>query len=134
MSNYEDLLNHAFKEMPEITSTKSRWNLPDPEVRTEGNVTIYENFKKTVEVLNRKSDFVLKFIQNEFGTSATIDDLGRARLTGSFPATRFSSIIQSFSQTYVICPDCSLPDTKLEEKDNSTMIHCEGCGALSKID
>ena len=73
-------------------------------------------------------------IQNEFGTSATIDDLGRARLTGSFPATRFSSIIQSFSQTYVICPDCSLPDTKLEEKDNSTMIHCEGCGALSKID
>ena len=65
MSNYEDLLNHAFKEMPEITSTKSRWNLPDPEVRTEGNVTVYENFKKTVEVLNRKSDFVLKFIQNE---------------------------------------------------------------------
>ena len=72
MSNYEDLLAQAFETMPEVVSTHSRWNLPDPVVRPEGNVTVYENFKNTVDVLNREADFVLKFLQNEFGTSANL--------------------------------------------------------------
>ncbi|MFL2520814.1 MAG: translation initiation factor IF-2 subunit beta [Halobacteriales archaeon] len=134
MSDYEDLLTQAFETMPEVGSTHSRWNLPDPVVRPEGNVTVYENFKNTVDVLNREADLVLKFLQNEFGTSANIDDTGRARLTGSFSTDRVSSVIESFSKTYVICPDCGLPDTKLQEKNNSLMIHCEGCGILSKIE
>ena len=50
MSNYEDLLAQAFETMPEVVSTHSRWNLPDPVVRPEGNVTVYENFKNTVEL------------------------------------------------------------------------------------
>tara|TARA_B000000460_G_C21314996_1_gene306058 strand:- start:137 stop:541 length:405 start_codon:yes stop_codon:yes gene_type:complete len=134
MSNYEDLLTQAFETMPEVTSTHSRWSLPEPKVRTEGNVTVYENFKNTVEILNREADLVLKFLQNEFGTSANIDDTGRARLTGSFSTDRVFSVIKSFSQAYVICPDCGLPDTKLQEKNNSLMLHCEGCGILSKIE
>ena len=134
MSNYEDLLTQAFETMPEVTSTHSRWSLPEPKVRTEGNVTVYENFKNTVEILNREADLVLKFLQNEFGTSANIDDTGRARLTGSFSTDKVFSVIKSFSQAYVICPDCGLPDTKLQEKNNSLMLHCEGCGILSKIE
>jgi translation initiation factor 2 subunit 2 len=134
MSNYEDLLTQAFETMPEVTSTHSRWSLPEPKVRSEGNVTVYENFKNTVEILNREADLVLKFLQNEFGTSANIDDTGRARLTGSFSTDRVFSVIKSFSQAYVICPDCGLPDTKLQEKNNSLMLHCEGCGILSKIE
>ena len=134
MSNYEDLLIQAFETMPEATSTHSRWSLPEPKVRSEGNVTVYENFKNTVEILNREADLVLKFLQNEFGTSANIDDIGRARLTGSFSTDRVFSVIKLFSQAYVICPDCGLPDTKLQEKNNSLMLHCEGCGILSKIE
>ena len=134
MSNYEDLLTQAFETMPEVTSTHYRWSLPEPKVRSEGNVTVYENFKNTVEILNREADLVLKFLQNEFGTSANIDDTGRARLTGSFSTDRVFSVIKSFSQAYVICPDCGLPDTKLQEKNNSLMLHCEGCGILSKIE
>ena len=134
MSNYEDLLTQAFETMPEVTSTHSRWSLPEPKVRSEGNVTVYENFKNTVEILNREADLVLKFLQNEFGTSANIDDTGRARLTGSFSTDRVFSVIKSFSQAYVICPECGLPDTKLQEKNNSLMLHCEGCGILSKIE
>ncbi len=134
MSNYEDLLTQAFETMPEVTSTHSRWSLPEPKVRPEGNVTVYENFKNTVEILNREADLVLKFLQNEFGTSANIDDTGRARLTGSFSTDRVFSVIKSFSQAYVICPECGLPDTKLQEKNNSLMLHCEGCGILSKIE
>ena len=134
MSNYEDLLAQAFETMPEVTSTHSRWSLPEPKVRPEGNVTVYENFKNTVDILNREADFVLKFLQNEFGTSANIDDTGRARFTGSFSNDRVFSVIKSFSQIYVICPDCGLPDTKLQEKNNSLMLHCEGCGVLSKVE
>ena len=134
MSNYEDLLTQAFETMPEVTSIHSRWSLPEPKVRPEGNVTVYENFKNTVEILNREADLVLKFLQNEFGTSANIDDTGRARLTGSFSTDRVFSVIKSFSQAYVICPECGLPDTKLQEKNNSLMLHCEGCGILSKIE
>ena len=94
MSNYENLLTQAFETMPEVTSTHSRWSLPEPKVRPEGNVTVYENFKNTVEILNREADLVLKFLQNEFGTSANIDDTGRARLTGSFSTDKVFSVIK----------------------------------------
>lgn len=133
MSDYNEQLSMAFESMSGVTPAHSRWSIPPSETRQEGNTTVYENFKKTIEILNRDADAVLKFLQNEFGTSATIDDIGRARFTGEFSTTRIDLAVNSFSIMYVICPQCDLPDTQLKTENDSTTLHCEACGSLSQI-
>ncbi len=131
MSEYDDLLDRALDETPDIEGSGERFDIPDPEVRQEGNVTVYENFQPTIDRFDRDESLVLKFLQNELGTSAHIDEKGRARLTGEFNARRIDDAIEAFCDTYVRCPECGLPDTRLVEQQGATVIKCDACGALS---
>ena len=131
MSDYDELLDRALDETPDIEGSSERFDLPAAEVRQEGNVTVYENFQETIDRLDRVESLVLKFLQNELGTSAHIDEKGRARLTGAFNARRIDDAIEAFTETYVRCPECGLPDTRLVEEKGARVIKCDACGALS---
>ena len=131
MVDYDDQLSRALDETPGVTAGGDRFDLPDPNVRQEGNATIYENFQETVDRLDREESSVLKFIQNELGTSAGIDERGRARFTGEFDASRIGDAIEDFVDAYVRCPKCGLPDTRLVTENGAEMIRCDASGALS---
>lgn len=131
MSDYDELLDSALADTPDIQGGGERFTIPDPEIRQEGHATVYENFGATIDRLDREAELVLKFLQNELGTSAHIDERGRARLTGEFSARRIENAIQTFTEEYVRCPECGLPDTRLEEEQGATLIKCTACGALS---
>jgi translation initiation factor 2 subunit 2 len=131
MVDYDEQLTRALDETPTVAAGSARVDLPDPVVRQEGNVTVYENFQETVDRLVREESLVLRFVQNELGTSAGIDERGRARLTGSFDASRIGDAIEDFADAYVRCPECGLPDTRLVEENGAEMIRCDACGALS---
>lgn len=128
---YDDYLDRAMDETPEISGEVGRFQLPDPDVRQEGNVTVYENFQPTLDSLGRDEDHVMKFVQDELGTSASIDERGRLRLTGSFKQGRVRAAIEAYADQYVICPECGLPDTRLEREHGELVRRCEACGALS---
>jgi len=129
--DYEEQLDRALEQSPDIAGSGERFQVPDPEVRQEGNVTVYENFQETVDELDRDDAHVVKYLQNELGTSGHIDESGRARLTGSFTADRIESVIESYADAYVLCSECGLPDTKLERERGALIIRCEACGARS---
>lgn len=131
MSEYEDQLERALSHTPDIQSGGDRSDLPTPDVRQEGHVTVYENFQQTVDRLDRHEEKVLKFLQDELGTSAHIDESGRARLTGEFSVDRIAAAIEEFNEAYVRCPECGLPDTQLVDEQGTAMIKCDACGALS---
>jgi len=131
MSDYEQQLDDALSATPDIQGSEDRFTIPDPDVRQEGNATVYENFQATVDRLDREPESVLKFLQNELGTSAHIDERRRARLTGEFTARRIGDAIEAFADAYVRCPECGLPDTRLEHEQGAEMIKCTACGALS---
>ena len=131
--NYEDQLDRAIAETPDIQSTGERFTVPDPEVRKEGNVTVFENFQTILDRLDREEDHVLKFLQNELGTSARIDESGRARLTGEFNQSRVGAVVDEYVEAYVICPECGLPDTTIETEDGVQLLRCEACGARSPV-
>jgi len=131
MSEYDERLERALSATPDIGGGGTRFEIPEPDVRQEGNTTVYENFQATVDQLDRDEDMVLKFLQNEVGTSAHIDESGRARLTGSFDADRLSDAVEAFAEAYVLCPECGLPDTRLVEEQGTVMLKCDACGALS---
>lgn len=128
---YDDHLDRAMDETPETEGSSSRFSIPDVDVRTEGNVTVYENFRETVDRLGRESDHVMKYLQTELGTSASIDERSRLRLTGSFRQDRIRNAVEAYADAYVLCPECGLPDTKLTTEDGAEMLRCEACGARS---
>lgn len=128
---YDDQLERALEKTPDISEQGSRFEVPDPEVRTEGNVTVVENFQAIVDQLGRDEDHVLKVLQSEVGTSAHIDESGRARLTGEFRQDRVASAVDSYTEDFVTCPECGLPDTELVTEQGATMLQCDACGARS---
>ncbi len=131
MEGYDDHLERAMDETPDIEGSADRFDVPDADVRQEGNVTVYENFQDTLDVLGRDEDRVLKFLQDELGTSAHIDESGRARLTGEFGQRRIEEAIDEYTDEFVVCPECGLPDTRLEREQGALLLRCEACGARS---
>jgi len=129
--DYEDQLDRAMEQTPDIEGSSDRFDVPDPEVRQEGNVTVYENFQDTTSRLDRDENHVMKFLQSELGTSGHIDESGRARLTGEFNEDRIREAVDGYTDEYVRCSECGLPDTTLEREQGALMLRCQACGALS---
>ncbi|MEZ3142856.1 translation initiation factor IF-2 subunit beta [Halobaculum sp. MBLA0143] len=129
--DYEDMLDRAVEETPEIEEGESRFEVPDANVRQEGNTTVVENYQDIVDRLDRDEEAVLKFLQDELGTAAHIDESGRARLTGGFKQRRVGNALDAYTEGFVICPECGLPDTNLVTQRGAEMLRCDACGALS---
>ncbi|WP_299269839.1 translation initiation factor IF-2 subunit beta [Halorientalis sp.] len=129
--SYDDHLDHALEETPDIQEGGERFKLPEPEVRQEGNVSVFENFQGTLDRLDREANHVMKFVQNELGTSASVDERGRLRLTGDFRQRRVADAIDAYADAYVRCPECGLPDTKIVTENGAELLQCQACGARS---
>ncbi|SFG80244.1 translation initiation factor 2 subunit 2 [Halopelagius inordinatus] len=131
--DYEDTLDRALSETPDEAEDAHRFEVPDPTIRQEGNATVYENFEETYDRLARDRDHLLKFLQTELGTSASIDARGRARFTGSFRERRVADAIDEYVDAYVRCDECESPDTRLVDEQGATVLKCDACGALSPV-
>jgi translation initiation factor 2 subunit 2 len=131
--DYEEQLERALEEKPDIAAKDSRFEVPEPTLRTEGNVTVVENFQEILEAIGRSAEHLLKYLQDEFGTSAQIDDRGRARLTGEFSESRMQEKVDAYVDQYVICPECGLPDTHLTREQGAELLECDACGARSSV-
>jgi translation initiation factor 2 subunit 2 len=129
--DYSDMLDRGIEQAPDIQPDSDRLDVPDPNVRKEGNVTVFENFRDVCRELSREPDHVLKFLQDEVGTSARIDESGRARLTGDFGARRISDAVEAYTEQYVLCSECDLPDTNIEREQGAELLQCTACGARS---
>ncbi len=129
--DYEDMLDRGIEETPEIEGEVRRFEFPDPEVRQEGHASVFENFQQVCDDLGRENAHVLKFLQDELGTSAQIDESGRARLTGEFSTDRIRDALEAYSERYVLCPECGLPDTNIEREQGAEILQCDACGARS---
>ncbi|WP_435347267.1 translation initiation factor IF-2 subunit beta [Haloarchaeobius sp. HRN-SO-5] len=129
--DYEDQLERAIEATPDSESVGERFTVPDVEVRQEGKMTVFENFRETTDVLNRRPEHVMKFFQDELGTSGHIDERGRARLKGEFRADRIAEALDGYVDSFVRCNECSSPDTRLVTEQGATVLKCDACGALS---
>ena len=127
------MLGRAVEKTPDIDERGSRFEVPDPEVRPEGNVTVVENFQTLVDRLNRDEGALLKFLQDELGTAAGIDESGRARLTGDFKQSRVAQAVHDYTEGYVICSECGLPDTRIVEQSGADVLKCDACGAITGL-
>jgi translation initiation factor 2 subunit 2 len=131
--DYEDQLDRALEQSPDIAEGGGRFEVPDPDVRPEGHVTVWENFEAVHDRLARDPDHLVRFMQSELGTSAQIDDRGRARFTGDFKQRRVADALETYVEDFVTCSECESPDTRLVEERGTTVLKCDACGALSSV-
>lgn len=130
--NYDDLLKKACTQMPEVSTKRERLELPRMIITTVGMRTIISNFKEISDALDRDPQHILKFLTREMATAATFQD-SRAIFQGKFRADSFERLLQRYLESYVVCPVCKRPDTRIVKERRLSFLVCNACGAKSSI-
>ncbi|MBM4400906.1 MAG: translation initiation factor IF-2 subunit beta [Crenarchaeota archaeon] len=130
--NYDELLKRACSQMPEVSLKRERMVLPRLLITTVGMRTIISNFKEVADVLDRDPQHILKFLTREMATAATFHD-SRAIFQGKFQRDSFERLLQRYMDSFVVCPVCKRPDTKIVKEKRLAFLMCNACGARSSI-
>lgn len=130
--DYDELLNRAREQMPEVQAKKERLEIPRIQIQTVGMRTIIANFKEIADALDRDPQHLLKFLTREMATAATFHE-SRAIFQGKFRSDSFERLLQRYLDAYVVCPVCKRPDTKLVKEKRLAFLVCNACGAKSAI-
>jgi translation initiation factor 2 subunit 2 len=130
--NYDELLKRAYSQMPEVSLKRERLELPRLLITTIGMRTIIFNFKEVADVLDRDPQHILKFLTREMATAATFHE-SRAIFQGKFKRDSFERLLQRYTESFVVCPVCKRPDTKIVKEKRLAFLVCNACGARSSI-
>ncbi|QLC50945.1 translation initiation factor IF-2 subunit beta [Methanolobus zinderi] len=128
MKDYEALLDRAIANLPDKETTDTRFVIPEPKILVEGKTTILDNLSNIADVLNRDPDHLMKFLTREMGTAGKIDG-NRAVFQGRFSKEQIKNNIQAYVDEFVMCSECSRPDTQLTKMDRVLVLKCAACGA-----
>jgi len=132
MTNYEELLNEAYKKIKPVESKIERFEIPKAEGMIEGNKTIITNFKQICLHLRRKPEHLAKFLQRELAAPGTIEG-ERLILIKKVPSIRINEKIKEYVEEFIICKECKKPDTELVKQDEFMFLHCLACGAKHSV-
>jgi translation initiation factor 2 subunit 2 len=130
--DYEKLLKRARSALPEVGVKSERLELPRLHYAKIGMRTVIYNFKEVAGALNRDPQHLLKFLTGEMATAATIQG-SRVIFQGKFSEDTFERLIQRYMESFVVCPVCKLPDTRIVKEKRLSFLVCEACGARSSI-
>ncbi|MEM2466887.1 MAG: translation initiation factor IF-2 subunit beta [Candidatus Bathyarchaeia archaeon] len=130
--DYEALLKRARSQLPEVTSKWERLEVPSLHYTVVGMRTIVQNFKEVAETLNRDPQHILKFLTGELATAAIMQE-SRVIFQGKFPRETIERLLKRYVETFVTCPVCKRPDTKIVKEKRLSFLVCEACGAKSSV-
>jgi len=129
--NYEKLLEQAYKEIKPV-KVSERFEVPEVVSRIEGNKTIISNFSNIASRLRRKPEHIEKFLEKELAAQGKLE-ANRLILIRKISNKKLQEKLQLYVEKYVICKECSKPDTEIIKQDSFTFIHCLACGAKHSI-
>jgi translation initiation factor 2 subunit 2 len=128
MKDYEALLDRAIANLPDKETTDARFVIPELKIMLEGKTTIVDNFFNIADVLNREPDHLMKYLTREMGTAGKIEGM-RAIFQGRFSKDQIQSNIDAYVEEFVMCSECSRPDTQLVKMERVLVLKCSACGA-----
>ncbi len=129
---YLEMLKRLRKQVPVVTSSGERFEIPKAKCLVFGSKTVVVNFKDIVDRLNRDEEHVLQFLCRELATAGVIRG-EKAEFQGKFTEEQVNKKIEKYTKMYVLCPECNKPDTKIIKQGRLYFLKCEACGAISSI-
>jgi len=132
MRSYEELLAKAIEELPKEIKKSERFEIPKVIVQREGSKTIIKNFSQLAKAINRSEEHLYKYIVKSMGTAGLLES-GRVILQGKFNREEVQREIDNYVKTYVLCKECSSPDTEFVREERVLMVRCLACGAKHPV-
>ncbi|HIQ51417.1 MAG TPA: translation initiation factor IF-2 subunit beta [Nautiliaceae bacterium] len=129
---YEELLERAYKLLPEKVKSDVRFEIPKVKGHYEGNKTVITNLHEIAKLLNRDLNHLVKFLVKELGAPANIEE-NRVIFNRKLSPSQINSKIQSYAKEFVICHECGKPDTKIIKEERTYFLVCMACGAKRPI-
>lgn len=128
---YEELLDKAYSQLPEVLYKKGRFELIQVKGKLIKSRTVIYNFKNIAKQLVRTEEHLLKYFLREAGVRGEVTNNGSLVLYSRFQPAILNKIVEKYFNTYVECPYCRSPDT--EFINNGMMLKCKACGHEEKI-
>lgn len=129
---YEDMLERAYKKLPEKTRKESRFEIPKIDSQIQGNRTIIKTFPALARKINRKPDHFFKFLLRELATTGK-ENGNMVTFMGKFSNDLLQHKLNKYLEEFVLCNQCKKPDTELKKEKGLTFKVCEACGAKSSV-
>lgn len=126
--DYELLLERAKKKLPHTLESHDRFQVPEPDVMIEGKTTVIRNFGDIVDALRREPAHLLGYLLRELGTAGSMEGR-RVVFKGKVAVAQVADRIKNYVDEYVLCSECSRPDTKIVKDGRILILVCETCGA-----
>jgi translation initiation factor aIF-2, beta subunit, putative len=130
--DYLSLLDRAKEELPETVEDHERFSVPEADVLQEGKITVVRNFIDISEALRRDPQHVLQFLLRELGTPGNIEGR-RVVFKAKLSPVQIADRIQNYTDTFVMCSECGLPDTHMLKDGRTLILECEACGAKRPV-
>lgn len=130
--DYKKLLKEGKEKLPEVSISKERFQIPLVRGRVEGNKTIISNFSEIVSAFQREAGHLLKYIQRELATPATIDG-PRLVLGRKISSKQINNKVGQYARDFVLCTECGKPDTLMVKEDRVLFLRCTVCGSKKPV-
>jgi len=131
MDEYKKLLEAGMKRISKAESTR-RFEVPKSRVMISGSRTVFSNFYEIADALRRDPQHLLKFLLKELATSVDMRE-NKIVFVGKFSSGLVDKKVDNYVKSYVICPECGKPDTKLVKEGRDYFLVCEACGARQVV-
>ncbi len=131
-SDYDSLLDRAYKQLPDKTKTAVRFEMPQVDVFFEGNKTILRNFAQVAKILSRDEDHLQKFLTKELGAYSTVTG-DRLIFNKKLFGKKIGDAVKKYISEYVLCPQCEKPDTVFTTLEGVRILKCEACGGWKPL-
>jgi translation initiation factor 5 len=110
-----------------------RYKMPSIEVKVEGRgngiKTKLVNIETIAKALTRPTHVLMKYFAVSLGTSATSDVL-----RGKHDVTELTKVLSKYINQYVLCMQCTNPETLLKIRKDRIKTECKACGARYYLD
>jgi translation initiation factor 2 subunit 2 len=126
------MLDEAYGQIPLESLKKERFEMPRLQTMVQGNKTIIVNFSKTIKDIQRDEKHALKYFTSQAASAANIEG-GRMILKGVFSQQELQGFLEDYIKRFVLCRECSRPDTKITEQKGVKILKCSACGAFTAI-
>ena len=129
---YEELLKRAYKNLPAVSKTTTRFEVPSVSGRFEGNRTIVSNLNQISKKLDRDIKHLAKFLLKALATTGEWKN-NNFYFIGKFNSRRLNEKLDKYVKEFVTCTQCKKPDTSLKKSKGITFKQCQACGARSSV-
>lgn len=126
------MLEEGIKALPEEVVVTERFEIPKVTGHIQGNKTVITNFNQVLGVLRREKEHFLKFLLKELATPGVFDG-PRLVLGRKVSSSLINQKIQMYANLFVLCGNCSKPDTQVITKDGATYLRCAACGTQNLV-